>query len=175
MSRFDGYRPFDVVVNAVKKLNAQGFTNLADDRDKITELITQELIQAGVFNEYLKIDRPHPTNLHNTLEEFVSEGGRQVFISKLYFDDGQGLLTLDLQFDPDSNCIDKTLIFRNIQDFKEVLDNDEHDPDYLDTIVGLDQYSTKYILRTYEREISFSSIVTPEILQIKKKNSQLTL
>jgi hypothetical protein len=164
MSKFGGYRPFHVVVNAVNKLSAQGFTDLAGDQEKIAELITQELIQAGVLNEYLKIDRPYPTNIHNTLEEFISDGGRQVFIHKLDFDATQGLLTLELQFNPESDGIDKTLVFRDVQDFEDVLDSDEYDADYLDSIIGLDQYSTKYILKTHEREISFSSVVTPEVL-----------
>jgi hypothetical protein len=168
MSNFDKYRPFEVVVNAVNKLNVQGFTDLTGDKDKIAELITQELIQAGVLNEYLKTDRPYPTNIHNTLEELISDGGHQVFIHKLNFDINQDLLTLDLQFNPESDDIDKTLIFHGVQDFEDVLDIDEYDANCLDAIIGLDQYSTKYVLKTHEREISFSSMIAPEILLLRK-------
>jgi hypothetical protein len=150
MSRFDGYMPFLVIENALNKLVASGLLELNGEKEQISELLTQELVQAGVLNEYIKMDRPYPTNRHNTLEEFITEGGRGIFIANMEFDAEQCLFKIDLQFHPDSKHFDKTVIFRGVQSFEEVFDGDEDEdsPDYLDSLVGLDQYSTKYLLRT---------------------------
>jgi hypothetical protein len=169
MSKLDGYKPFSVVKNTINKLELQGLIELTGEKDQIVERVTQDLIQAGVLREYINTDRPYPTNIHNTLEEFITEGGRVIFIRRMNFDANQGLLTLDLQFDPDCDRIDKTLVFRDVQDFEETLDEEDWTVDDIDSIIGLDQYSTRYVLTTEVREIVFSSEVTPEILQIEKE------
>ena len=168
MSKFDGYKPFVVIKNVVNRLESQGLINLTGKKNHIVELVTQELIQAGVLREYIIIDRPYPTNIHNTLEEFITEGGRVIFIRNMSFDANQGSFTLDLQFDPNSDCIDKILVFRGVRDFEETLDEEDWDDD-IDSIIGLDQYSTRYVLKTEVREIIFSSAMTPEILQAEIK------
>jgi hypothetical protein len=169
MSKFDGYKPFMVVKNAVNRLESQELIRLIGEKDQIVELITQELIQAGVLKEYINTGRRYPTNIHNTLEESITEGGRVTFIHKMNFDANQGSFTLELQFDPDSDHIDKTLIFRGVQDFEETLDEEDSAADSIDSIIGLDQYSTRYVLRTEVREIIFSSAMIPEILTIERK------
>jgi hypothetical protein len=73
-------------------------------------------------------------------------------------------LTLDLKLDPNSDFIDKTIIFRGVQDFEETLDQEDWTADDIDSVIGLDQYSTRYVLRTEVREIIFSSSIVPEIL-----------
>lgn len=168
MSKLDGYKPFTVVKNAINKLEVQGNLKLTGDKNQTVELITQELIQAGVLNEYINIDRPYPKNIHNTLEEFITEGGKVIFIHKMEFDAKQGLFTLELKFNPEADRIDKTLIFQSVQDFEEIVDEEDYTRDYIDSIIGLDQYSTKYVLKTEVREIVFSSFVAPEILPIEK-------
>lgn len=169
MSKFDGYKPFVTIKNALNKLESRGLINLAVEKNQIVELFTQELVQAGVLREYINIGRSYPTNIHNTLEEFITEGGRVIFIRNMNFDGHQGLFTLDLQFDPNSDRTDKTLIFRDVQDFEETLHEEDIDNDYVDSIIGLDQYSTKYILTTEAREIIFSSAMIPEILPVGRK------
>lgn len=156
-----------VIKNAVNRLESQGLINLAGEKNQFVELVTQELIQAGVLREYINIDLPYPTNIHNTLEKFITEGGRVIFIRNMNFDANQGLFTLHLQFDPNSDCFDKTLIFRGVQDFEETLDGEDWDDNDIDSIIGLDQYSTRYVLKTEVREIIFSSEMTPEILPIE--------
>jgi hypothetical protein len=169
MSKFDGYKPFSVLKNTINKLESQGLIELTGEKDRIVELVTQDLIQAGVLREYINTGRLYPTSIHNTLEEFITEGGRVIFIRRMSFDANQGLFTLDLQFDPDCDRIDKTLIFKNVQDFEETLDEENWTAGDIDSIIGLDQYSTRYVLKTEVREIIFSSEVTPEILQTEKE------
>ena len=173
MSTLDGYLPFTVVMKAINRLEFQGILNLAGDKEQVVELITQELIQAGVLKEYINIDRPYPKNIHNTLEEFITEGGQVIFIHKMEFDAKQGVFTLDLKFNPESDQINKTLIFQSVQDFEEIVDEEDCTPDYIDSIIGLDQYSTKYVLKTEVHEIVFSSLVAPEILPLR--NDKLAL
>jgi hypothetical protein len=86
MSKLVGYKPFTVVRNTINRLEAQGLLQLAGEKDQIVEMITQDLIQAGVLREYINTDRPYPSNVHNTLEEFVTEGGRVIFIHSMNFD-----------------------------------------------------------------------------------------
>jgi hypothetical protein len=169
MSKLDGYKPFVVIKNAVNKLESQGLINLVGEKNQIVEIVTQELIQAGVLREYINAGRPYPTNIHSTLEEFITEGGRVIFIRNMNFEANQGLFTLDLQFDPNFDHIDKTLIFRDVQDFEETLDEEGWADDDIDSIIGLDQYSTRYVLKTEVREIVFSSATTPEILLVERK------
>jgi hypothetical protein len=82
--------------------------------------------------------------------------------------ESQGLLTLDLQSDPESNRIDRTLVFRGVRDFQETVYKNEDTTDYLESIIGLDEYSTKYVLTTDIREIVFSSFIAPEIVEKKQ-------
>jgi hypothetical protein len=168
MSKTDSYRPFAVIRNAINKLESQGLLELTGDKDQIVELITQDLGKAGILREYINTSCPYPTNIHHTLEEFITEMGRVIFIHRMKFDVNQGLFTLDLKFDPESEYIDKTLTFRDVQDFSETLDDDEEiTTDYVDSIIGLDQYSARYVLKTDVREIIFSSLATPEISLVK--------
>ena len=166
MSELEGYKPFVAVKVAINMLESQGLLKLLGDKNQIVELVTQELIQAGVLREYININRSYPTNIHNTLEEFITEGGRVIFLHKMEFDANQGLFTLDLKFDPESDRIDKTLIFRDVQDFEETVDEEDCTTDFVDSIIGLEQYSTRYVLKTEVREIVFSSLITPEILPL---------
>jgi hypothetical protein len=169
MSKFYGYKTFQVISNVINQLDFQGFLQIVGEKEKIAELITQELIQAGVFREYINSECPYPQNIHNTLEEFITEGGRAIYIHRMEFDENKGSFTLDLQFDPESFQIDKTLVFQGIQDFEETIEEEEDAINYVDLVIGLDQYSTKYVLKTVAREITFTSLIIPEVLPIKKQ------
>jgi hypothetical protein len=104
---------------------------------------------------------------HPTLEEIITEPGRVLYIARIEFDSDQRLLTLDLKFDPKSDLVDKILVFRDVQDFEETVSEDEDTADYMDSIISLDQDSTRYVLTTDIREITFSSLITPEIPPVK--------
>jgi hypothetical protein len=104
---------------------------------------------------------------YSTLEEIIIEPGRVFYIARIEFDSDQRLLTLDLRFDPESNHVDKILIFHDVQDFEETVSEDEDTTDYMDSIIGLDQDSNRYVLKTDIREITFSSLITPEISPAK--------
>jgi hypothetical protein len=85
---------------------------------------------------------------HKTLEEIIIEPGRVVYIARMDFDADQRLFTLDLKFDPESDLVNKTLVFHDVQDFEETVSEDEDTTDYMDSIIGLDQDSNCYILTT---------------------------
>lgn len=101
------------------------------------------------------------------LEELITECGRVVYIARMQFDADQRLFTLDLKFDPESYLADKTLVFRDVQDFKQTVNEDEDITDYMDSIIGLEQDSTRYVLTTDVREITFSSLITPQISPVE--------
>jgi hypothetical protein len=104
---------------------------------------------------------------HKALEEIITDSGRMVYIARMEFDSDQRLFTLDLKFDPESDLVDKTLVFHDVQDFEETVSEDEDTTDYMDSIIGLEQDSTHYVLTTDIREITFSSLITPEISPVK--------
>jgi hypothetical protein len=104
---------------------------------------------------------------HKALEELVTGGGRVAYIARMEFDSNQRLFTLGLRFNPESNLVDKTLVFHDVQDFAETVSEEEDTTDYMDSIIGLDQDSNRYVLTTDIREITFSSLITPEISPVK--------
>jgi hypothetical protein len=103
---------------------------------------------------------------HQTLEEIITEGGRVVYIARIELDANQKLFTLDLRFDPESDLVDKILVFHDVQDFEEIFNEDEDTTDYMDSIIGLEQDSSRYVLTTDVREITFSSLMAPEISSV---------
>jgi hypothetical protein len=103
---------------------------------------------------------------HKTLEDIITEGGRVVYIARIEFDADQKLFTLDLKFDPESDRVDKILVFHDVQDFEETVSEDEDTTDYMDSIIGLEQDLSRYILTTDIREITFSSLMAPEISSV---------
>jgi hypothetical protein len=75
-------------------------------------------------------------------------------------------LALDVRFDPESDRVDKILVFHDVQDFEETVSEDEDTTDYMDSIIGLDQASNHYVLTTDVREIIFSSSMAPEFYRV---------
>jgi hypothetical protein len=104
---------------------------------------------------------------HKALEELITDSGKVLYIARMKFDSNQRLFALDLKFDPESDPVDKTLVFHDVQDFEETVNGDEDTTDYMDSIIGLEQDSTRYVLTTDIREITFSSLITPEISPVK--------
>lgn len=172
MSRLNRHEVYILVSNIINRLEIEGFLKVIGTRDQVAEMVTKELIQSGVLREFLNLDRLHLTNMHRTLEEVITEGGKVMFIHRMEFDKKQGLFTLDLKFNPESDYIDKTILFQGVQEFKETVDEEEDTTHYLDSIIGLDQYSTKYVLRTEVREIMFSSIIPPEVFLTKRMSEK---
>jgi hypothetical protein len=103
---------------------------------------------------------------HKTLEDIITEGGRVVYIAQIEFDADHKLFTLDLKFDPESDLVDKILVFHNVQGFEETVSEDEDTTDYMDSIIGLEQDLSRYVLTTDIREITFSSLMAPEISSV---------
>jgi hypothetical protein len=60
---------------------------------------------------------------HKALEELITDGGRVVYTARMEFDSNQRLFAIDLKFDPESDRVDKILVFFYLFNLPEDLEH----------------------------------------------------
>lgn len=104
------------------------------------------------------------------LEQRVTKGFI-VYIHSIDYDVVNKHLVIKLLKNPEhQQQIVRILTFYNIQNFSEELDKEDCDEDWLDLLIGLQQYPQKtgvqYLIRTEQRKIVFFTEVKPQVQEI---------
>jgi hypothetical protein len=87
------------------------------------------------------------------------------YLASIEFDTERRTFVAKLTFSPESAAIDKTIIFKDVWQFNDIFDDpEEYKEDWIEQIIGLDEWSTMYVLKTDLREIIFYTEAIPEIV-----------
>jgi hypothetical protein len=159
-------KAWNVIEKALLKLKSDGRIEVHAPLDTITEFLTREIIESGLMREFILLDKPVPTHLVNDLEAVVTEGGFTRYVSKIEFNPSEGKLQLQFQQNPERDGrIVQVLTFKDVQNFTESVDELDGDSldDNLEVLIGLDEYVSKYVIRTDCRELIFNSDKPPEL------------